>query len=240
MVAEQAGDPIAVLDQLSATLDEQDLTGPRHLWLPQLVRLALAEGDQDLARRAVDTAVQDARAESQGRRATAARWCAALLAGDVAALDACVDWYRTCQWLPYLANVGEDAAVAAAAAGDTDGARHRLTSAADIYAELGAEWELSRADARLRAYGVRRGHRPGPARPSTGWQSLTKTERRVAELVAQGRSNPDIAALLFLSRRTVQTHVSHILAKLDLKSRVDVAREAVWHLPCSDTHTSPD
>ena len=39
-------------------------------------------------------------------------------------------------------------------------------------------------------------------------------------------SNPQIAAQLFLSRRTVQTHVSHILAKLDLHSRIDIAREA--------------
>ncbi len=39
-------------------------------------------------------------------------------------------------------------------------------------------------------------------------------------------SNPQIAAHLFLSRRTVQTHVSHILAKLSLNSRIDIAREA--------------
>jgi DNA-binding NarL/FixJ family response regulator len=48
----------------------------------------------------------------------------------------------------------------------------------------------------------------------------------VAGLVAQGMSNPQIAAQLFLSRRTVQTHVSHILAKLNLSSRIDIAREA--------------
>jgi DNA-binding NarL/FixJ family response regulator len=48
----------------------------------------------------------------------------------------------------------------------------------------------------------------------------------VAELVAQGRSNPEIAAELFLSRNTVQTHVSHILAKLAARSRVEIARAA--------------
>jgi DNA-binding CsgD family transcriptional regulator len=204
------------------------------MWLPYLLRLALTAGDDHLAHQVVQTAAYDARKETHGRRATAARWCAALLTGDLAGLDACADYYRTAGWLPSTANVTEDAAATAAAAGDLDGARHRLTTAAEIYTELGAEWELARADARLRAHGVRRGHRPGPTRPSTGWLALTKTERRVAELVAEGRSNPDIAAVLFLSRRTVQTHVSHILAKLGLKSRVDVAREAVRHLPSPD------
>jgi DNA-binding CsgD family transcriptional regulator len=47
--------------------------------------------------------------------------------------------------------------------------------------------------------------------------------------VADGRSNPDVAAALFLSRNTVQTHVSHILAKLGARSRAEIIREAVRH-----------
>ena len=58
---------------------------------------------------------------------------------------------------------------------------------------------------------------------------MTPTEVRVAALVAQGRSNPDIAAEMLLSRRTVQTHVSNILAKLGYGSRIDVARESARH-----------
>lgn len=50
-----------------------------------------------------------------------------------------------------------------------------------------------------------------------------------AKLVADGLSNPDIAALLVLSRRTVQTHISHILVKLRVRSRVDIAREVFAH-----------
>ncbi|MEU8007993.1 helix-turn-helix transcriptional regulator [Catellatospora sp. NPDC049111] len=82
-----------------------------------------------------------------------------------------------------------------------------------------------------------RGHGPGPAarrrrarwargrrgRPKHGWDALTDTERTVAELVATGMPNPDVAAQLFLSRRTVQSHVSSILAKLGLTSRVELA-----------------
>jgi hypothetical protein len=53
-----------------------------------------------------------------------------------------------------------------------------------------------------------------------------------------GRSNPDIAAELFLSRNTVQTHVSHILAKLGAQSRVEIAAEARRHEPPSDRATA--
>ena len=93
----------------------------------------------------------------------------------------------------------------------------------------GRAWDGRRADSRLRPLGIRRGTRGPRRRPATGWQALTPTEVRVAELVAEGRSNPDIAAELLLSRRTVQGHVSHILAKLGAHSRIDIAREAVQH-----------
>ena len=53
--------------------------------------------------------------------------------------------------------------------------------------------------------------------------SLTTTERRVADLVASGLSNPVIAERMFLSRRTIQTHVSHILTKTGLSSRIELA-----------------
>ena len=63
-----------------------------------------------------------------------------------------------------------------------------------------------------------------PAGPKAGWDALTETERRVAALLAEGLSDPDIAACMFTSRRTVQFHVSNILAKLDLSSRADSLR----------------
>jgi len=62
-----------------------------------------------------------------------------------------------------------------------------------------------------------------PAGPKAGWDALTETERRVAALLAEGLPNPDIAARMFTSRRTVQCHVSNILAKLGLSSRVELA-----------------
>jgi len=61
------------------------------------------------------------------------------------------------------------------------------------------------------------------ARPKMGWASLTDTEQTVAALLAEGLSNPDIAGRMFISRRTVQFHVSNILGKLGLSSRVELA-----------------
>jgi DNA-binding CsgD family transcriptional regulator len=60
-----------------------------------------------------------------------------------------------------------------------------------------------------------------------GWQALSPTEAKIAALVADGRSNPDIAAELLLSRSTVQTHVSHILGKLGARSRAEIVRHVL-------------
>jgi DNA-binding CsgD family transcriptional regulator len=66
-------------------------------------------------------------------------------------------------------------------------------------------------------------------RPTSGWGSLTPTERDVIELVQQGLSNKDIATRLFISPRTVATHLTHVYTKLGLTSRVQLAQEAARH-----------
>jgi DNA-binding CsgD family transcriptional regulator len=63
-------------------------------------------------------------------------------------------------------------------------------------------------------------------RPSTGWASLTPTELDVVRLVEDGLGNKEIAARLFISHRTVQTHLTHVYTKLALTSRVQLAQEA--------------
>ena len=102
-------------------------------------------------------------------------------------------------------------------------AQERLLAAVATYEELGALRRVARTEAALRAAGVRRGQRGARRRPAAGWDSLTTTEWRVADHVAAGLSNPDIAERMFLSRRTVQTHVSHVLAKTGFTSRVELA-----------------
>jgi DNA-binding CsgD family transcriptional regulator len=77
------------------------------------------------------------------------------------------------------------------------------------------------------AYALRgRGERK---RPSSGWGSLTPTELDVVRLVAEGIPNEDIAARLFVSPRTVQSHLRLVYNKLGLTSRVQLAKEAARH-----------
>ena len=66
-------------------------------------------------------------------------------------------------------------------------------------------------------------------RPASGWASLTPTERDVVRLVSDGLANNDIAGRLFVSPRTVQTHLTHVYTKLGLTSRVQLAQEAARH-----------
>ena len=81
---------------------------------------------------------------------------------------------------------------------------------------------LARAEAALREAGGRRGSR---GRPRSGWDSLTPTEHSVAGLVAEGLSNPQIGERLYISSRTVQTHLAHVFAKLDISARAQLAAE---------------
>ncbi|MEZ5130360.1 MAG: LuxR C-terminal-related transcriptional regulator [Mycobacterium sp.] len=67
-------------------------------------------------------------------------------------------------------------------------------------------------------------------RPASGWESLTPAELDVISLLSEGLSNKEIAARLFISPRTAQTHLTHIYSKLNLSSRVQVVQEAARHI----------
>ena len=118
----------------------------------------------------------------------------------------------------------EELACAAAAAGDRDRATAALDTALAGYQWIGAIPDRDRALGRARALGMRRGSRKAHRDASFGWDSLTATETRIAELVRDGMTNREIGTRLFVSPRTVQTHVSHILQKTGLRSRVEIAR----------------
>lgn len=227
--AEVAGDVRHALARLSPLLDHSHVPGQRtrQELMPHLVRLALAEGDRHLADAVVVMCQADADADPQADRIAAALCCQALRDEDVAGLLSSAERYGTHGWPLQQALALEEAAVLLAGDGEVTKARGAFTEALNVYNGLGATWDLRRVEARLRPFGIRRGPRSLRRRPASGWDALTPAEVRVARLVAQGMSNPDIADELFLSRRTVQTHVSNILAKLRLRSRVDIMRSAV-------------
>jgi DNA-binding CsgD family transcriptional regulator/tetratricopeptide (TPR) repeat protein len=190
---------------------------------PDLVRLARAVGDLDLATE-VATAVQDVadRNTVPSIDGSALR-CRGLLTDDLDAAASAVDAYAEGQRPLEVALTCEEAAGLAARRGEGDLARSLLERAGTVYEGLDASRGVMRVDASLRALGVRRGRRGVRPRPQQGWESLTPTERTVAGLVGEGLSNPQIAERLFVSRRTVQTHVAHIFTKLDIGSRAQLA-----------------
>ena len=126
----------------------------------------------------------------------------------------------------YLALTLEDAAEALARAGQAGQARPLAAEALELFTGMGAVTDAARARRRWRAASLRLGTRGPRGRPRTGWESLSEGELRVVRLVAEGRTNRDIAARLFITRDTVHTHVSHALRKLGLSSRVELAAQA--------------
>ena len=226
MRAETDGDLTLALALMTPWLDARPglSRGERHDDLPYLTYLALAVGDEQTAHRAVQVAEADAAEDPAPSRSCTARFCRALVDDDTAELLALAAEFQGYHWMVKAAFAFEEAAVRLARAGDAVRARSALNDAVRTYSDMGATWNIKRADARLRHSGIRRGPRSIHRRATTGWEALTPSEHTIAELVAKGRSNPDIAAELFLSRRTVQTHVSRILTKLQMHSRIEVVR----------------
>jgi DNA-binding CsgD family transcriptional regulator len=193
---------------------------------PDLARLAAAAGDQKRAQDLASTSEWLAGPQPTGSLTGTAQLCRALAGDDPDLMLAAAGSFRLAGWPLYEAHAYENAATILAQRRRTAEARDALDRALTLYTGLDAAWDTSRAEARLRQAGIRRGVRGPRKRPRQGWGALTDTENRVAQLVAEGRSNPDIAARMFLSRRTVQSHVSSILTKLSLSSRVELAISA--------------
>jgi DNA-binding CsgD family transcriptional regulator len=92
-------------------------------------------------------------------------------------------------------------------------ARDAIREALSGFEELGAATWVEKARNELGSIGGRRRE-----------EGLTAAERRVAALVAEGRTNREVAAALFLGERTVASHLTHIYAKLGIRSRTELAR----------------
>jgi DNA-binding CsgD family transcriptional regulator len=189
-----------------------------------LVRGALAGGDRD---RAAALARQTQRlamiTPDDPDMTAAADHARGLTEQDPAALQRAAGRYTAAR---ARAGALEDAGNARAGNGDRGRATTLLRQAYALFEELGNDEDLARVRSSLRAAGTRVRHWTYADRPAFGWDSLTDTERRVANLVAEGLSNRQVANRVFLSTHTVAFHLRHIFWKLGMTSRVQLARIA--------------
>ena len=235
-VLADAGEPARALELVTAHAGGPPLPRVPGMWrayyLDHFVPAWLAVGKPAAAEAAARTA--DAVGEETGiafavAAARRARARVALAGGDASAA---------------AASALESAAIADAAGAPAEAARSRIVAGEALAAAGDAERavdELAHASAQLDALGAhryreaaerelgrlgRRTHRrtqPG-ARDGSGVDTLTARELEVARLIVDRRTNAQIAAALFLSQKTVETHVRNLFHKLDVSSRVEVAR----------------
>jgi DNA-binding CsgD family transcriptional regulator len=194
----------------------------------QLVRIALAAGDRA---RALDT-VQRAERRASDNPATAtmagvAAHARGLLDGNPDALAAAVERHRSGVRPLALASALEDTGSHAATGGHHSTAVQWLGEALETYVRLGATRDAARTRGKLRDLGVRR--RIGLQRSTAGWRGLTESELQVARLAARGLTNRQIGERLFISPHTVSSHLRHTFTKLEISSRVELARMAAQH-----------
>jgi DNA-binding CsgD family transcriptional regulator len=224
---EHAGAPADALAMLTAGFAEnaEELDEIEDL-LADAVRLAAQTGDLGTARDLTGHAAALAEGSEIPHRQANALYCRGLLGHDTAVLLTAAERYGDAGRPLLSAKALEAAAGYFLGSEDRDQARASFIKAVEIYTSLGAAADVSRLQAAFRAHGIRRGPHAKHRQARSGWDSLTPSETKVAALVVEGLSNPEIATKLLLSRRTVATHVSHILRKLGVNSRIDIAREA--------------
>jgi DNA-binding CsgD family transcriptional regulator/uncharacterized membrane protein len=194
--------------------------------LADAFRLAIETGDLSTAQALAGHAAALATESEIPHRQANALYCRGLLDHDGPRLLAAAELYDDASRPLLKAKALEAAAGEFVSSGDRGQARAAFTQAVEVYNALGAAADAARLQATFRAHGIRRGPHAKHRQARSGWDSLTPTETKIAAFVEDGLSNPEIAARLLLSRRTVGTHVSHILKKLDMHSRTDIARES--------------
>jgi DNA-binding CsgD family transcriptional regulator/tetratricopeptide (TPR) repeat protein len=212
---------------LTAAFDgNPDDLGETEDLLMDAVRLALKTGDKWTAQTLAGQAAALAEGSRVPHRQANALYCQGLIDRDATVLlEAAQRLEDAGRPLP-RARALEAAAECLVEIEQRTPARLAFEQAVAVYEFLGAEADLNRVNAEFRLHGIRRGPHSKHRRATSGWESLTDTELKVAALVVEGLSNPEIAARLVLSRRTVTTHVSHILKKLDVATRTEIARES--------------
>ncbi|WP_316741479.1 AAA family ATPase [Streptomyces sp. MK7] len=226
----------ALLDAENHSREAADLTrgfGTGPAWLPslppshwpRLVRIALRGGGREAAE-AIRAVLRRIAGEGGGHVVTRAvdAHVQGLVEGSPEPLRAAVRDYRRGPRVLALAAAHEDLGNVLISEGAVDEAVPQLREAQVLLRRYGAARDHDRVRRRLGDLGVRAA--PGPHRPAatSGWDSLSESELRVAPLVAEGLTNRAIAERLYLSVHTVNTHLRHIFTKLGINTRVELTR----------------
>jgi DNA-binding CsgD family transcriptional regulator len=149
--------------------------------------------------------------------------CRGLRDGDEQALAEAVSSLRRSYRPLALAAALEDLGHLRITIGDVAGGTEVLDEAYEVSVRYGADRACARLRRTLRGLGVVKRTRAA-ARPTSGWEALSKAETTVVRLVATGLSNQAAADQLYLSLNTVNTHMRHIFSKLGVRSRVELTR----------------
>ena len=186
-------------------------------WRSDAALAALAFGEPDTARRLSDEELELARAFGARRALGVALRAAGLVAGGhrgEALLREAIEVLAGPDTRLEHARALADLGALLRRSNHRVEARQLLRQAVDTAHHLGAEALALRAETELRATGAR------PRRVLlTGLEALTASERRIAELAAEGLTNREIAQTLFVTARTVEGHLTHVFYKLDVKAR---------------------
>jgi DNA-binding CsgD family transcriptional regulator len=191
-------------------------------WRSHACFALLAAGEPEQARQLAATELERARRWGAASGIGVALRAAALVEGGEAAIARLSEAVGVLQRSPATleyARALADLGAAQRRANRRSEARTTLQTALALARRNGADALAERVSTELRAAGGR-----STDAAATGLDRLTVSERRVAELVAKGQNNPQIAQALFVTRKTIETHLSHIYSKLNISGRLDLAR----------------
>lgn len=224
------GDLDAGLEDLFELGRREQTTGYRMLFTPWRIGAAsvlVRAGRADEARPLIDDELALARSRGVTWVIGGALRVKGLVEGGesgIAALEEAVAVLRSSPFRLESARANVDLGAALRRGNRRAEARAYLETGLELAARCGSTTLSERAGTELAATGAR------PRRVFvTGPDSLTVAERRVAELAAAGHSNPEIAQALFVSRKTIETHLSRVYQKLEITSRTAIAAALAGH-----------
>jgi DNA-binding CsgD family transcriptional regulator len=222
---------LAILEESIATLETGHfLFGvPEFEHFPALTSLALRAGEPSVAATVVNAVTALAGRNPQVASLSGyAAHASGILHGSADALARAVAVLSAGPRPLAAAAAQRDLASLLAEGGSRSEAVGLLDVAAGTYDAAGAVADASRCRNLLRRLGVAR-RLPRAARPVSGWDSLSPAEVAVARVIAEGVTSQVAADQLFVSVNTVNTHLRHVFTKLDIGSRVELARLVLAH-----------